>query len=54
LKALIWQDALAKTWLSYNDPDWIGKRHGVGHEVDATVNALTGTLSALAKAATSP
>ena len=54
LKALIWQDALAKTWLSYNDPDWIGKRHGVGHEVDATVNALTGTLSALAKAATTP
>jgi uncharacterized protein (DUF302 family) len=54
LKAVVWQDAIGKTWLSYNDPDWIAERHGVGHEVDATVSALTGTLSALAKAATSP
>jgi len=54
LKALVWQDAAGKTWLSYNDPDWIAKRHGVGgHEVDATVGALTGVLSSLAKAATS-
>jgi uncharacterized protein (DUF302 family) len=54
LKALIWQDAAGKTWLSYNDPGWIAKRHGLGHEVDATVGALTGVLSTLAKAATSP
>jgi uncharacterized protein (DUF302 family) len=54
LKALVWQDAAGKTWLSYNDPGWIAKRHGVGHEVDATVSALTGALGALAKAATSP
>jgi uncharacterized protein (DUF302 family) len=54
LKALVWQDAAGKTWLSYNDPDWIAKRHDVGHEVDATVGALTGALRALAKAATSP
>jgi len=54
LKALVWQDAAGKTWLSYDDPDWIAKRHGVGgHEVDATVGALTGVLSSLAKAATS-
>jgi uncharacterized protein (DUF302 family) len=54
LKVLVWQDAAGKTWLSYNDPGWIAKRHGLGHEVDATVGALTGALSALAKAATSP
>jgi uncharacterized protein (DUF302 family) len=54
LKALVWQDAAGKTWLSYNDPGWIARRHGLGHEVDATVGALTGALSALAKAATSP
>ena len=23
LKALVWQDAAGKTWLSYNDPGWI-------------------------------
>jgi uncharacterized protein (DUF302 family) len=54
LIALVWQDAAGKTWLSYNDPDWIAKRHGAGgHEVDTTVDALTGVLSSLAKAATS-
>ena len=54
LKALVWQDAAGKTWLSYNDPSWIAKRHGLGHEADATVGALRGALSSLAKAATSP
>ena len=54
LKALVWQDTAGKTWLSYDDPDWISKRHGVrGHEVDATVGVLTGVLGSLAKAATS-
>ena len=52
LKALVWQDAAGKTWLSYNDPSWIAKRHGLGHEADATVGGLTAALSALAKAAT--
>ena len=54
LKALVWQDAAGKTLLSYNDPGWIAKRHGLGHEVDATVGALSTVLSGLAKAATSP
>jgi len=52
LKALVWQDASGKTWLSYNDPAWLAKRHGLGHEVDATVNAMTALLGALAKTAT--
>jgi uncharacterized protein (DUF302 family) len=53
LKALIWQDASGGTWLSYNDPAWLAKRHGLGHEAEATVNALAAALGALAKAATS-
>ena len=52
LKALVWQDASGKTWLSYNDPGWLAKRHGLGPEVDATVKALTAALNGLAKAAT--
>ena len=28
LKALVWQDAGGKTWLAYNDPNWLAKRHG--------------------------
>jgi uncharacterized protein (DUF302 family) len=54
LKALVWQDAAGKTWLSHNDPDWLAQRHGLGHEVDATVGALTAALKAFAETATSP
>ena len=52
LKVLVWQDASGKTWLSYNDPSWLAKRHELDHEVDATVSALTTALNAFASAAT--
>jgi uncharacterized protein (DUF302 family) len=52
LKALVWQDASGRAWLSYNDPAWIAKRHALGHEVEASVKALTALLSAVAKTAT--
>lgn len=52
LKALVWQDASGDTWLSYNDPSWLAKRHGLGPQVAAPINALTAALASLAKAAT--
>jgi uncharacterized protein (DUF302 family) len=52
LKALVWQDSSGTTWLSYNDPRWIAKRHGLGHQVEPTVSAMTAALDALAKVAT--
>jgi uncharacterized protein (DUF302 family) len=52
LKALVWQDASGKTWLSYNDPSWMAKRHELGSEVEATDKALTTALKAVASAAT--
>src|SRR5262249_32815167 len=52
LKALVWQDASGATWLSYNDPTWLAKRHGLGREVEATVSAMTAALAAVARAAT--
>ena len=52
LKALVWQDASGDTWLSYNDPAWLAKRHGVGAEAEPAVNNLTAALSAFAEAAT--
>ena len=52
LKALVWQDASGNTWLSYNDPAWLAKRHGVGAETEPAVNNMTAALSAVAKAAT--
>ena len=51
-QALVWQDTSGITWLSYNDPGWLAKRHGASHDVEGTVTALTGALHALAKAAT--
>jgi uncharacterized protein (DUF302 family) len=52
LKALVWQDAAGDIWLSYNDPDWLARRHGLGGETEGVVDVLTGALAALAKAAT--
>lgn len=52
LKVLVWQDATGDTWLSYNDPDWLARRHGLGGETESAVGALAGALAALAKAAT--
>src|SRR5499433_3089839 len=54
LKALVWQDASGNTWLSYNDPRWLAKRHGLGHEVDAAVSAIAAALDAMTKTATAP
>ncbi len=28
LKALAWEDADGKVWLSYNEPAWLARRHG--------------------------
>ena len=52
LKALVWQDASGDTGLSYNDPSWIAKRHGLSHEVDATVKAMSAALDGIARTAT--
>jgi uncharacterized protein (DUF302 family) len=52
LKALVWQDASGATWLSYNDPSWLAKRHGVGQEGEAVIHAMTAALNAVATAAT--
>ena len=52
LKALVWQDASAVTWLSYNDPTWIAKRHRLKSEVGAAVGVLTAVLEQMARSAT--
>jgi uncharacterized protein (DUF302 family) len=52
LKALVWQDEAGKTWLSYNDPDWLARRHGAGAGTEQAVGAMTRTLAVVAMAAT--
>ncbi len=52
LKALVWQDISGKTWLSYNDPAWLARRHGLSSEAEAVVGIVTAALHAVATAAT--
>jgi len=47
LKALAWEDGEGKVWLSYNDPAWIARRHGLGAASAAAVNAMAAGLSAV-------
>jgi uncharacterized protein (DUF302 family) len=52
LKALAWEDANGKCWLSYNDPAWIAERHGDAASVAEVTTRLSAALSAVAKAVT--
>jgi uncharacterized protein (DUF302 family) len=51
LKALVWQDASGKTWLSYNEPSWLAKRHNVSG-IEEIMAAMLLTLSISATQAT--
>jgi len=50
LKALVWEDASGKTWLSYNEPSWIVQRHGLGVRAEIVDN-LAAALSAISRKA---
>jgi uncharacterized protein (DUF302 family) len=52
LKALVWEDAAGKTWLSYIDPSWLAKRHGLDADANRTVDAMAAALNAVAKKVT--
>jgi uncharacterized protein (DUF302 family) len=51
LRALVWQDAEGKTWIAYNNPDWIGARHHIGAGLETSIHAMTAALTAVAKEA---
>lgn len=53
LKALVWQDEASSTWLSYNDPAWLARRHGLPGASDAAIGTIASALNAVAAAATS-
>src|SRR5882724_10732862 len=54
LKVLIWEDASGKVWLSYNEPSWLAKRHGLGAESQPAVEGMAAGLSTLARRAAGP
>jgi uncharacterized protein (DUF302 family) len=47
LKALVWQDDSGQTWLSYNEPAWLAKRHELTG-LDGPVAAMTKALDDIA------
>ncbi|MBV8406441.1 MAG: DUF302 domain-containing protein [Alphaproteobacteria bacterium] len=51
LKMLVWQDASGQTWLSYNDPRWLVRRHGLTGETEAITARLATALDDLARTA---
>ena len=54
LKALAWEDAAGKTWLSYNEPAWLAARHALTELAGNSVKASAGGIEALAKVAAGP
>ena len=54
LKALVWQDESGIARLSYNDPGFVARRHGLNGANDTEVGAIAATLNAIARKATTP
>jgi uncharacterized protein (DUF302 family) len=52
LKALVWEDDAGKTWLAYNDPSWLARRHGADLGADRILGAMADALAGVAKEAT--
>jgi uncharacterized protein (DUF302 family) len=51
LKALVWQDASGITWISFNDPDCLAKRHRLHPEIGAMVSILKTAIDQIARSA---
>jgi uncharacterized protein (DUF302 family) len=46
MKVLIWQDEKGVTWLAYNDPAWLFRRHGVVDDgTDDVMNDVLGSIA---------
>ena len=52
VRALVWQDADGRVWLTYNDPRWLAARHGLGAPSQPALDAMTAGLAAIARDAT--
>jgi len=50
LKALIWQDAESKVWLSHNDPQYLKQRHNLPEELVGNIAGIGGLLKKVASA----
>jgi uncharacterized protein (DUF302 family) len=53
LKVLVWQDEAGATWLSYNDPDWLARRHGLDDQSGQAIAITKGVVNAVVLTASS-
>jgi uncharacterized protein (DUF302 family) len=51
LKALAWEDEAGQTWLTYNDTEWLARRHELGSRSAKSLEAMRSSTSALVAAA---
>jgi uncharacterized protein (DUF302 family) len=51
LKMLVWRDGAGSTQLSYNDPAWIARRHGLDPDAQPSVAKMSAALAMVAAAA---
>jgi len=52
-KALVWQDAEGRVWLTYNDPHYLMQRHKL-NDCKKVIEKITGALANFVKIATQP
>ena len=51
LKLLVWEDEAGRVWISYNDPVWLGARHGLTPSENDRLKAMAAGLQAIVTAA---
>lgn len=52
LKALAWEDADGRVWLTYDSAAWLAERHRLGQQSSGAVAAIEDALAALVAGAT--
>jgi uncharacterized protein (DUF302 family) len=49
LKILVWEDAQANVWVSYNSPAYLEARHGIPHDLLQNIAAVEALATAAAE-----
>ena len=49
LKVLVWEDSRGKTWLSYNSPEYLKKRHGVPDDLVKNITVVGALVQKVAE-----
>jgi uncharacterized protein (DUF302 family) len=50
IKALVFEDAAGKTWIAWNDPDYVVRRHGLPASLAANLGAVVPLIERAAAA----